>query len=623
MLVQAPSAPYPKKLSAQYSMKAGSVSFETETVTPLYDWTISSIYSVQTDICRDITCLLDFRTGSSTAVFGNDPQAGNTICLILDGELPADGILRFWVETARDAKRNPFPENADTIFGHTRWQIFTADGWRDTDFTDETHGFLISGAVTVDLGESVCVPCTEFDESGFALRCVLISGSYDHPPRAVGIAGNLFPVSQRETLSCCFTFDGSEEIVIESEVAAQGAVFVYCREHGEQLYSEYREYSGIDKKGRFYTMEQIESGVVIHFDQQRFGYCPECEKDAVKVVCYKDDMLHHRGLGTVFGYDDQIIDIDFVSDILPESFSLIAEIPDQYGGSSFKFISPGPNPNGEISYELLSHEGAIKITDPGVGTEYRLFICDCAVTLGEKGVIRKNSILTHKEGQPGMERITRFISPAPAVGGSSWENPDRLRRRFADSMKQINTAVTADDYKFLAQNTPALCIHKVNAWGNTAQNTVWITVKPQSGADMLPKLSPAYQNAILEHLNRCRMITTRIELLQPRYLPIDVIVALRVKKYYRSVEKDVYTLLCNMLDHVTSDDDFGGIIRFDEMYRELSHIAGVTAIDSLRLIPAESGCAVISGNDILLPPDTLCYPGDIKTELRDEISKHR
>lgn len=622
LLIKPPADDCPKILSAQYSIKAGSVNFETENVTQLYDWSVSSIYSVKEGTYRDITYLLDSQTGTA-AVFGNEPDIGDALCLILKGSLPENGKLLFWVEAADDTMRNPFPENMKSIFGCTRWQLFSESGWSDVDFTDDTHGFLQSGAVTIDTAKISPALCDAFHDEGFALRCILTDGSYDIAPRIAGIAGNLFPVSQRETVSRCFSFDGADELTVQSALAVNGAVFVYCREPNEHIYRAYREYPGMNKKGRFYTLELTETGAVIRFDRDNFGFAPDSGKDAIKVVCCTEDMVHHRSLGTVFGYDDQIIDVDFINDILPDCFSLIAEIPDNAGGSCYKFIFPGKNADGEISYELLSHAGMIKITDPGIGTEYRLFVCDCAFTTGVRGAVRKNSILFHTEGQPGFEKVIRFTSPAPAIGGSSWETPEQLRLRFARDMRQINTAVTADDYKFLAKNTPALCIHKVTAWSDSAKNTVSVVVKPRNMNEKLPKLSEAYQNAILRYLNERRMITTRIELLQPRYLPINVTAALKVKRHYRSVEDDIKSLLTKLLDHVDSDADFGGMIRFDEIYRALSDTAGVSAIEYLRLIPDDPMDVTISGNDIILPPDALCHIGNVKLELRNDISNRR
>lgn len=622
LLVETPANAHPLKLSAQYGLEIGTLHFETEQVTELYDWSVNSIYSTEQGTFRDITYLMDPQTGSA-AVFGAQPQQGNALCLIINGDLPLGGTLYFWAEAEGPAARNPFPECGGPVFGKTRWEMFTENGWQTVNAYDETRGFLLSGAVIIDMPKEMCAVCTEFPEHGYALRCVLDEGSYDHAPRLVSITGNLFPVSQRETVSGCFTFYGADEIMIESALACTGAVFVYCREPNEENYRFYREYPGLNKKGRFYTIELTELGAVIRFDKNRFGQSPAYEKDSVKVVCCTEDMIHHRGLGVVYGYDDQVIKLDFINDVVPDKFSLIAEIPDEHGESFYKFISPGKSEQGEISYELLSHEGAVRITDPGVGTEYHLYVCDCAFTMGVQGNIRKNSTLVHTEGQPGMEKRTRFTSPTPGRGGSSWESPEQLRLRFAAGMRKVNTAVTISDYKYLVQNTPGLCIHKVNAWADSVKNTVSVVVKPQSGGEKLPKLSEAYQKEIISYLNERRMLTTRIELLQPRYVPINVIAVLRVKRHYQSVEEQVRQLLNDMLDHVESSHGFGEMIHFDEIYRGLSHIPGIAAIDALRLMPADPLGAAQVGTDISLSPESLCYPGDIRLEFHNEIVKRR
>lgn len=622
LLVQAPADIGRKRLSAQYRLKTGAVGFETEQPIELFDWSVGSVYSVCEGNYRDLTYLMQPQTGSAEA-FGQQPQQGDFLCLIINGELPESGSLRFWIDVSPAAARNPFDKSCGSIFGKTRWQIFTENGWQDTEFTDETYGLLISGAVTLKLPESRCAAFSEAPEAGYAVRCLLDSGSYDHPPRISGVVGNLFPVSQRETVSRCFSFDKADRISVESSLAHDGAVFVYCLEEDEQLYRAYREYSGRGDKGRFYTVEQTELGVDICFDEKRFGYAPAAKADCIKVICCTEDMLHHRSLGVVYGYDNQTVKVDFINDILPDAFSLLAEIPDGNGGSLYKFISPGKNQAGEISYELFSHEGAVKITDPGIGTEYRLYICDCASTLGTRGSIRQNSVLLHSEGQLGMESVTRFFSPSPTLGGSSWESPEQLRLRFSSDIRSVNTAVTAADYAYLAKNTPGLCIHKVNAWSEPVKNTVFVVVKPHSGNKSLPRLSDIYEREISKYLNERRMLTTRVQLLQPHYLAINVTAVLRTGRYCQSVEQQIKALLCQTLDHVETDAPFGGEIRFDEVYRAISRVSGITAIDALRLVPSDPTAAAVSGNDILLSPDTLCYCGDIRLEFHNEMPKRR
>ncbi len=610
------------RLSAQYSLKTGNVNFETEQVIDLHNWYVDYVYSVCEGAYRDLTYLMQPQTGSAE-VFGQEPQTGDFLCLVINGDIPKNGELRFWIDVSPAARRNPFGESCKAMFGKTRWQVFTESGWQNVNFTDDTNGFLVSGAVTLTLSDKHLAIFPDSPETGYAIRCLLDGGSYDYPPRISGVAGNLFPVSQRETVSRSFGFEGAERISVESSLASSGAVFVFCRESGQQLYRAYREYSGRGEKGRFYTVEQTELGIDIIFDEKRFGFAPQMQAESVKVICCTEDMIHHRSLGVVYGYDNQIIKVDFINDILPDDFSLIAEIPDGEGGSFYKFVAPGKNADGEISYELLSHEGAIRITNPGIGTEYHLYICDCASTLGARGSIRPNSVLLHKEGFDGMESVTRFVSPSPTLGGSSWESPEQLRLRFSADIRSINTAVTADDYAYLAKNTPGLCIHKVKAWADPVKNTVYVVVKPQSGSQKLPILSEIYEREISEYLDERRMLTTRVQLLQPRYTAINVAAVLRTKRYYPAVEEQIRAVLRDILDRVEGDADFGGTVRFDEVYRALSRVSGITAIDALKLIPTDLAAATLSGNDILLAPDALCYCGEIKSEFHTEMPKHR
>lgn len=616
LLVQTPDHP-PRQLPAQYRMQTGSLTFETNQVTPLQSWKLTAVYTVQEGCYRDITYLMDAKVGSAP-VFGMEPEAGASLCLLLDASPDPQSTLQLWVQVAGEELRNPFSEQEGPVFARTRWQYYTAKGWKDMGAIDTTRGFLVSGPVTLMLDQEPPALLEEAPEQGYALRCLLEEARYDRIPRLTTLAANLFQVVQQETLAKSYRFQGGARVEIHSALAAQGFLFVYCREKSGQPYRLYRRYAGVGEKGRYYLLEEQEDGVVLTFDKKRFGFAPGRGWGAVRVVCYTGEMVHHRDLGVVYGYEDQEISLDLVRDLIPERFSLIAETMGEDGEMEYRFVSPGNSDPDTLCYQVQSRQGTVHITHPGVGMEYRLYVCDCAVTRGDVGNIRAGNRLIHISGPQGLEEQTIYTSPAPGQGGQSWEDPEELRRRFAASMRQVTTAVLPTDYEYLALHTPGLCIHKVKAQAISDENLVKVAVKPYT-EERYPKLSAEYLKQIQAHLESHRLLTTRVELVQPNYVPINVSAVLYVRQHYQQAEKEVRQLLEQLLDHVNGEEGFGGWVRFSQVYRQLTDLPCVAAVDTLYLSPATTEGAALVDSDIRLEDASLCCPGTFRLEFHNHV----
>ena len=111
------------------------------------------------------------------------------------------------------------------------------------------------------------------------------------------------------------------------------------------------------------------------------------------------------------------------------------------------------------------------------------------------------------------------------------------------------------------------------------------------------------------------MLTTRVELISPRYVRIDVNVKLFAKPHYEHAQEEIETALRKSLDYVTTDVPFGSWIRFSDIFDTLSKLPSVVRVDSLRLIPEDRNDIIASSSDFKLSDRALCYPGDIKLEI--------
>ncbi len=93
-------------------------------------------------------------------------------------------------------------------------------------------------------------------------------------------------------------------------------------------------------------------------------------------------------------------------------------------------------------------------------------------------------------------------------------------------------------------------------------------MKPYT-VERFSQLSPLYLEQIRAHLEPRRLVTTRIELLQPRYVPIDVKATIYVKSYYANARREIEKLLGRELDYISSSHGFGETVYFNEIFRKL------------------------------------------------------
>jgi hypothetical protein len=601
----------PLRLRPHMKFMAGDLEFETGEEIELDPWTISAIYSESDGIFRDLTYLVDREIRGGTEIFSSEPVPGMALYLILDGKPDTGKEIILYVHAGHPEIRNLPEEDSDLRFAEVSWQYYTAEGWREAEWKDGTFAFITDGEIRLKLSGEPAV-FTGAPTEGYALRCVLKKVEYDIPPCLRSITANLFEVYQQSTRAASFRFNGSNRIVIDSELALYGYMFVYCREKKGGGYRAYKEYTGFQDHGRFYRKSFDEDGsVVIEFDPGTFGYGPGRGFGAVLVVCYSEETVLHRSLGRVFGYDDQMFDIEVEGYIIEEGFSLLVETPGEDGEPEYTLAYPGETDPDKLCYEIVHEMQQVKIRHPGFGVSCNLFLCDCRTTEGSGGNIRERNSFT-----PAFAGLTDviFMNPTAGRGGTNHETVGQLRSRFVSDLKSATAAVRISDYEQIVKKTPGLCIHKVNAYYSEESNTVKIAVKPYLPGKY-PRLSPRYARHIKAHLESKRLVTTSVEILEPTYVPIDAQVTVIVKGRFEDAKSRIEDILREELDFAGSERTFGDTVRFNDVYRKIDELDFVESVYSLSLIPRTNRDYELIGNDIRLGESCLAIPGRISVEM--------
>lgn len=593
---------------ANQQFRVGELVFETERTCRAGGRRLIGVYGVDNGKLLNGEMLLNQEVPLSVRIFGDKPEEGNEVYFIMDS-LAEEKELHFYVHTVKTPYRNAFVESVNNRFAKISWQCYTEEGFRDIQCKDMTGSLLTDGEL-VFRGIRKPAVFDKLPKKGYCIRGVLKKVDYDIPPRILSVHGFLLEAVQRKTSCIVKNCRKSKTVEINCNLLEDGYFRVFCREGEGKSYRRYYPYDGTDREGRYYQFRFQDGGrLFLEFDWDRFRFGPARVKDAVRVVIYNEEMMQRYELGTVYGYDNQEIELP-ANHIVPENFCLLAERQGEHGEACFDFVKPGKKEEGDLKYELLETEGKIRILDAGDFIEARLFLAGLSTYRGEEGNIRANNQFTAKL----FKGEVTLTNPAPGTGGFLKEPIASAVRRFYDEMKRPAAAVCAKDYEEMVQKISGLCIQKVRAVMDYRKNEVRIIIKPWSEKEF-PKLTTLYRNMLEKYFESRRLLTTRIRFVEPRYVGIDVRGVIYVKRHYEHYQEEIEAVLKKHLDYRNDPHNFGDILRFEELFYELEQLDCIDSMQNLALYPQNHNLASIEGMDIHPAEDCLCYPGNFYLDI--------
>jgi len=217
------------------------------------------------------------------------------------------------------------------------------------------------------------------------------------------------------------------------------------------------------------------------------------------------------------------------------------------------------------------------------------------------------------EGNVGSGTITKILSPIfdvlsvpvslsvvntqAATGGADEETIDHAREQAPAELSALFRAMTAKDYESLLEGYPGVL--KAGAWGEQDENPpdynlynwVMLSVTPDGVTRAALVADPANNGKpsdqlkadLLEFLEERKCITTRLKILDPVYVGVDV----EANVFYMSgalsstVKADVEDAIINFFDPETMP--FGKEIRRSNIIRLMDATAGVSYVEVTKL----------------------------------------
>lgn len=222
----------------------------------------------------------------------------------------------------------------------------------------------------------------------------------------------------------------------------------------------------------------------------------------------------------------------------------------------------------------------------------------------------------------------RVEQRAAAAGGLDREALEDAEARARRDLKTQYRGVTDADVEYLALNTPGLRVARARAiplYAPGLKNypkeqvpaTVSVVVVPY-GTSLRPFPSEGFVRTVCRHLDRHRLLTTRVHVIGPEYVGVGVRATVRLFAEFGQAETlaRVRKSLDDFLRPLPAEDDpggrgwpFGRTVFRSEIYQLIESVEGVDCVEKVTLSATGVGVARSAEGNILIPPQSLVYPG--------------
>lgn len=586
------------------------IGFETKKSQQIGCGMITGIYSKADDEYEAFPALLENSSSIGEKVFGAKPKEGMELYITASGMPKENEELILYVKVKDSESRNPLEAKEKNIFGSLEFEVYTNEGFKHINAKDNTCAFVQDGEIRLRMPEEPLAEFSDKDIKGYCIRARLLNPTYDISPVIVSVSGFLFEVWQQDTKAYCHS-SKSSSIVMPKSNYDNYYIMVFAKEDRNSSYRRYIQYTGGDKKDRYFLIEENEKGdIEIAFDKERFGYAPLKQRNGIRVVGYSEEIMKHYRIGQVLGYDDQEFELPLQS-VCIEGFCVLCRRTDEKGEYIYDFVRPGFTEEGGLYYLLNERMGTILVKDAGDYIGAELFVGSLAVYQGDIGNIRPGNVF-NTEGFSGVT----FSNPTKGTLGAYPESLESVRERFVADIETPFTAVTKEDYERLALTTPGLLIKKTRARLEENEARALVTVLPGYGEKLSqPPLLKDYVKRIEKRLEERRLLSTRVKVVQPVYAEVNVRGCVYVKPHFENSQQMIEDAIRSFLDFTASEKGFGDRLRFDEVFNVIENLPCVEYVHSLNLRPKRQTQAINEDMDVQPVWNALVVPGNISIDV--------
>lgn len=210
----------------------------------------------------------------------------------------------------------------------------------------------------------------------------------------------------------------------------------------------------------------------------------------------------------------------------------------------------------------------------------------------------------------------KILNPVSSKGGRAQESLQEMLKRMEDTLFVQNRMASEEDYQNIILATPGLMIELVHVipgsvYGELYRrdrsiNEVIVVVKPYSRS-LTPKLSETYVRMIQQHIEKYRLLNTKVTIVSPVYVGIEVHGKIVLQHNTPEEQEKVEKRIRELINYQGKEKPFGTMISYGKVFTSLEAMDEVKLIRELALEKNGSRAMKNDRGDILCQEDALSY----------------
>ena len=212
---------------------------------------------------------------------------------------------------------------------------------------------------------------------------------------------------------------------------------------------------------------------------------------------------------------------------------------------------------------------------------------------------------------------------APAKGGKKRENVVQMLERMEEEIFTQSRMAASRDYVEKVLKTPGLMLELAHVipgriYGKLHRqirgaNEIVVVVKPKS-MEKRPILGSVYQKRIEEYIEPYRLINTKVSIVSPEYVGIEVHGKVSLYSDTPEARRAIEECLRNEIDYSKKEAPFGTRVAYGKLFTGLEALPDVKQVHELSLERIGSAASKNERGDILMNEDALSYLEAINLE---------
>ena len=218
----------------------------------------------------------------------------------------------------------------------------------------------------------------------------------------------------------------------------------------------------------------------------------------------------------------------------------------------------------------------------------------------------------------------KVYNPVAAQGGRGKENLQAMLKRMEETLFVQNRMASVADYQNIILNTPGLMLDLVHVipghvYGelyrrDRSLNEIIAVVKPYSKS-LTPKLSEIYQQMILSHIEKYRLLNTKVSIVSPVYVGIEVYGKIVLQIDTKEAREKVQAKIKELIDYQGKERPFGNMISYGKVFTSLEAMEEVKLVRELSMEKNGFAAKKNDRGDILCQEDALSFVEQMNIEF--------